>query len=330
MPISESKDAAPLSNLEVRVHHESIETRAVVDSEPVRVPRFLIEGEAGGPTLTITAAQHGRELNGIEAARRVIEQLPGEPLRGTVQVFPVVSPPSVHAVSQVVPGDTQNINRIWPGHADGTNTERIAAALAPLIVQADALVDLHGWTDWTVCATLCGSCEHELTHRMARAFGLPCTYCTTNGFQPGNLKTYAQQQGLLAIGAELTPQWRLSEPSVQGGVRGLMNVMRHLGMLPGEPALPETQWHYRADTPRETVNAAQAGLFTRSGEIGTWVEESALLGRLYDYQTLRCVQEVRAPIEGLLVNLGPCHNGVESNTVPEDAMLAEVWRAERW
>jgi len=309
------------------VRRELIDTAASYNGEPVRLPRIVIEGQAAGPTLTITAAQHGRELNGVEACRRLIDQLADTPLRGTVQIFPVVNPPAIDQVRQVVPGETQNLNRIWPGDENGTNTERLAAAVAPYIVESDWLIDLHGWSDWTVDVVLTGTADDPDVLDLARACGLGYVFCNVDGFQPGNLKTYARQHGVIPVGFELTPQWRLREAAVALGVRGLLNGLKHAGLIDGDPELPETQWRYQTDTEHAEVNAEQGGLFLQHATVGARVKQDELLGELVDYATLQVVQQVVSPIEGVLINLGPTRDGIETNTVTAGAMLAQVWAA---
>lgn len=136
------------------VRRRSIRTAAKFEGKPLSISRFIATAGVAGPTLTVTAAQHGREINGIESVRRLLEWIAGKPLRGTLQVFPVVNRPGVQAVQQTVPGESQNLNRVWPGSSDGTVTERIAAAIAPHVVRSDYLIDLHGWSNLTVPAAL--------------------------------------------------------------------------------------------------------------------------------------------------------------------------------
>lgn len=312
----------------LKVVHDMVETTAICEGHPVQIPRFVVEGHEPGPTLTITAAQHGRELNGIESVRRLLEWLPTQPLCGRLQVFPVVNPPAVMNVRQVVPGETQNINRIWPGDRQGTNTERIAAAVAPYITESDYLIDLHGWSNWTVDVVLTGTREPGPIMDIAKAFGLPFIFCNVEGFQPGNLKTFAKNHDVIAIGLELTPQWRLREEAVQYGFQGIQNVLIHLNMLPGSPKRPFKQWLYHTHTPHTDVIAEHAGLWVQNSIPGQPVQQNDLLGCLYSYETLKCIQKVHSPQNGILINIGPCHESIECNTIKAGNMLAQVWSAE--
>ncbi|GAG16382.1 unnamed protein product, partial [marine sediment metagenome] len=164
-----------------RIETYQVKTGARFAGKKVEIFRFLARGRREGPTVTITAAQHGRELNGIEVARRIMEWGQGKRLRGTLQVFPVVNPPAVEAVSQTVPGETQNLNRIWPGREKGTVTERIAAAVAPYVAESDYLIDLHCWSQWSVSTALISSLEGRPALDLARAFGLRFVFSNVRG-----------------------------------------------------------------------------------------------------------------------------------------------------
>ncbi len=312
------------------IHTEWIESTAVYQDERVRIFRFVARGAEAGPTLTVTAGQHGRELNGIEAARRLMRHIVDQPLSGTLQIFPMVNPPGIAAVSQEVPGESQNLNRIWPGDAAGTVTERIAAAVAPYVAGSDYLIDMHGWSDWSVCAMLLSATDGKAALELAQSFGLSCHYINLNGFQPGNLKTFASRNGVVPVGVELTPQWRLNPRHVDRGFDGLLGSLRHLGMLPGISSPAEVRYFYDGETEHVDMIAEAPGLYVQESSAGKWVDTGELLGYLYGLDSLDLLREVRAPCAGLLVNNGPClASGIESNIVPTGAMLAQVWQARR-
>ncbi|ERG96816.1 succinylglutamate desuccinylase/aspartoacylase family protein [Haloquadratum walsbyi] len=103
-----------------------------------------------GPTVYVQAAQHGIELNGPAALRRLHDRLCDMKLAGTVIVVPVMNPLAFDTRSYATPDeyDSQypNVNRVWPGADDGSFQQRIVAELWPLAVDADAAIDLHTGT----------------------------------------------------------------------------------------------------------------------------------------------------------------------------------------
>ena len=95
------------------------------------IPYVNVVGEAGeGPHLTVIAGVHGTEYASIAAARELLAELRPAELSGTVTVAPVINLPAFWARTPfVVPLDGKNLNRSFPGDADGSAAERIAAAV---------------------------------------------------------------------------------------------------------------------------------------------------------------------------------------------------------
>ena len=103
-----------------------------------------------GPTLYLQAAQHGIELNGPAALRRLHHTLLGTEIAGTVVVVPVVNPIAFDHRSYMTPSALDvlnpNLNRLWPGDPDGSLQERFVDRLWRLLEGADAAIDLHTGT----------------------------------------------------------------------------------------------------------------------------------------------------------------------------------------
>lgn len=102
-------------------------------------------GSAPGRTLAVTAGVHGCEYIGIQALRRLAEELDPAELSGNVLLLPLANPSGFYAgARQVVPEDGVNLNRAFPGNPNGTLSARLAFALErALYPAADLLADLH-------------------------------------------------------------------------------------------------------------------------------------------------------------------------------------------
>jgi predicted deacylase len=110
------------------------------------IPYVNVVGEAGeGPHLTVIAGVHGTEYASIAAARQLLAELRPAELSGTVTVAPVINLPAFWARTPfVVPLDGKNLNRSFPGDADGSAAERIAAAVTERLIKgSDYVIDLH-------------------------------------------------------------------------------------------------------------------------------------------------------------------------------------------
>ena len=106
---------------------------------------IFVCGKDVGKTLVITAGVHGCEYVGIEAAKRLSEVIDPLELRGNIILIPLLNINGFFQGSkQVIPEDNENLNRAFPGKADGTLSSRIAYAIETNIYPyADFLIDLH-------------------------------------------------------------------------------------------------------------------------------------------------------------------------------------------
>ena len=117
-----------------------------IDGHATKLPIFLINGAYDGPVLAITGGIHGAEYASIEAALRLAHSLDPAKLHGRVIVLPIVSMQAYKSRSiYIVPMDGKNLNRQFPGDAEGTASEQLAYWLTfNVFKQADYYVDLHG------------------------------------------------------------------------------------------------------------------------------------------------------------------------------------------
>ena len=285
---------------------------------PVETTVHVYEGDAEGPTLYVQAAQHGREINGTEVLRRVHERLvrDGPALAGRLVAVPVADPLTFDRVSYVTPESldavNSNMNRVWPGDADGSLHQRMAARLWEYARDADAIVDLHTGSPDMLTHTVFLAGDDE-SRALASAFGTDLLLAERAGEDAdaewvdrrfdGKLRVAATREGIPAVTPELAHNKQLVEPAVETGVAGVFDVLRHLGMLPGDPDPPADQRVARNHLGR--VRAADSGLFRPDddAELGREVSPGDRLGTLYDPATYETLQEVAATHAGVLYSV---------------------------
>ena len=96
-------------------------------------------------TLVVTAGVHGCEYVGIQAVQEILQELRPQELFGRVLLVPLVNAAGFYAGTDLVPADRNNLNRCFPGSAQGGVTQRMAYALEQVLYkEADFLLDLHG------------------------------------------------------------------------------------------------------------------------------------------------------------------------------------------
>jgi len=114
--------------------------------------------------------------------------------------------------------------------------------------------------------------------------------------------TVATERGIPAITVELSGQWDLYPKSVEEGYRGIVNLMRHLGMVEGELEPPKRRVVVERFLPVE-VRSPVEGLFLPFKDPGAEVKKEETLGRLVD--TLRLEEmDVKSPMDGVIFRIG--------------------------
>ncbi|MGM0388490.1 MAG: succinylglutamate desuccinylase/aspartoacylase family protein [Natrinema limicola] len=272
-------------------------------------------GGKPGPTLYVQAAQHGREINGTEVLRRFHERLPLESLSGTVIAVPVANPLTFDRVSYTTPEPfdsvNPNMNRVWPGDADGSLHQRMAARLWEYVTAADAVVDLHtGSPD--MLPHVVYSAGDDRSRSLAEAFGTDLLLAERAGDDApdawsqrdfdGKLRVTAADEGIPAITPELAHNKQILEGVVTDGVTGLLDVCRQLDLLPGAvPERDQTVAHNHAGQ----VTATESGLFRPNPtlEVGDVIEAGMPIGTVFHPTTYESRHEPCVDRDGLLYAL---------------------------
>lgn len=279
--------------------------RTRVGTTTVEMPVVLINGRRRGPTVCVTAGVHGAEYPGIEAAIRLSRSLGADAVRGAVIVVPIVNVPAFQRRAIYVnPLDGVNLNRVFPGNPAGTITEVMAAALFREVVQpADALIDLHGGdliealAAFTLYYESGKSSVDATSRRMAEVFGIE--YIVRSMALKGCAYQAAAAMGKPAILAEAGGQGILDEGSVQTHSKGLTNVLRHLGVLDGEPEVPGKPVKFLEST---WLSAEEGGIFYPAVAVGQPVEKGQVVGEFRDWFG-EPIARVEAPARGVILFL---------------------------
>lgn len=276
-----------------------------------------------GPTAYVQAAQHGIELNGTAAMRRLHHHLLTTDLAGTVIAVPVVNSLAFdhgsYVTPQAVDAVNPNCNRVWPGDDAGTLQERIVARLWKLIEPTDVVIDLHTGTP-DMLEHVRFQPGNRKSRTLAATFGADylLTDAPSNG-EPddgtadgdaaddepyqGKLRTAAARAGIPAIVPELSNSRQIDHDAARRGVRGLRNVLGELGMLREEPAPTPSQTILRNDEGRIGTDAS--GLFEPNPDVtvGDRVSAGTELGMVYCPSTFEERQRVTTSDAGVIYSL---------------------------
>ncbi|MEM7303453.1 MAG: succinylglutamate desuccinylase/aspartoacylase family protein, partial [Pseudomonadota bacterium] len=97
-----------------------------------------------GPTALLTGANHGDEYEGPIALQHLAATLDRSEITGRIIILPFMNLPAFAAATRCSPIDGRNMNRSFPGSADGSITEKICHFVTTeLVPAADLVLDFH-------------------------------------------------------------------------------------------------------------------------------------------------------------------------------------------
>ncbi|MBW0147956.1 succinylglutamate desuccinylase/aspartoacylase family protein [Marinobacter sp. CAU 1620] len=241
-------------------------------------PVLVVNGANAGPTLCLTGAIHGDELNGIEIIRRTMYDLDPEKLSGRVVGIPIVNLPGFQQGSRYLP-DRRDLNRHFPGSPDGSLADRIAHSLFENIIRrCNMLVDIHT-----------GSLKRTNLPQLRADMNNPDVATFTQGFDrmavvhstgsPGMLRSAAVEAGITTVTMEAGESHRIQEHQIEAGVNSLTSLMERQGMISRmfvwgdpEPVYYDSDW----------IRAQHGGILFSEVDLGARVSEGEILGYVAD------------------------------------------------
>jgi predicted deacylase len=290
---------------------------------PVSTPVLVVNGAKPGPSLCLTAAVHGDELNGIEIVRRVLHDIDPDKLSGSVIGVPIVNVQGFRRGSRYLP-DRRDLNRYFPGNPKGSAAARIAHALfTDVVAHCDALVDLHT-----------GSFERANLPQIRADLRNPDVVTLTLGFgsmvvlhsEPtvGTLRYAATSAGIPAVTVEAGGPSQLELAEVQHGVRGIETLLTTLGMVKKVRLWDDPEPVYYRST---WVRADNGGILLAAVGLGSKVRRGDLLGTIVDPMS-NAQSELRSPYAGRIIGMArnqvvmpgfaAFHVGIQTDDVFED------------
>lgn len=200
----------------------------------LQLPYTFASGVRPGPLLFVTGGIHGGEYVGIEAAIRFAKSLDPLLLTGRVAVLHLANPSAFFQKTQyIVPSDGKNLNRVFPGRAQGTAAERTAAVITEWAGSAAFWVDLHSGDlheallPFAIYSAGGAPAVTETSKLMAKAYGIP--HIVESNTIAGGSYAVAAKLGIPALLAESGGMGQLDEEAVQVHLTGLHNLLGALG-----------------------------------------------------------------------------------------------------
>jgi predicted deacylase len=257
----------------------------------------LVYGEvgAGGQRVLMVAGTHGDEGPWSALAIKALLQHPLSELKGRVRVIFTANALAAEVNARNSWIDSPNsfdLDSCFPGNPNGSHSERVAAAITPLMTDSDVILDLHGGGSWCVNAFVKRFAGSE---SLAEDMGAPFISNAPN--KQGGLTSYAKTLGIKVTNIEMGGRSRDEMLWCGRIVAGLERVLHNLGAiaLPRPPASAKKAIDVGKT---EALRARMGGIFVptlREDAVGTIVPAGTEMGKILDLHTLAELEVFTAP-----------------------------------
>ena len=257
---------------------------------------FVVRGQADGPTLFISGAIHGDEINGVEIVRRVLAKVDESTLKGTLIGVPIVNIFGFIRESRYLP-DRRDLNRSFPGSKRGSLASRIANLfMTEIVANSDYGIDLHTAAQGRFnLPHVRGDFADPVIYQLAGAFGAP-VYYHSKGLD-GTVRKASNKLGKPVILYEGGEAGRFEKGPINIGVNGILRVMKDLGMIKSAPRATKSL----EATGTKWVRARRGGLLRLDRLTGEQVKRRQKIGTVGDAVGESLVR-VSAPCDGIIIS----------------------------
>ncbi|MCB9915067.1 MAG: succinylglutamate desuccinylase/aspartoacylase family protein [Planctomycetes bacterium] len=268
---------------------------------PLYCPIVVLRGAHPGPTLGLSAAVHGDELNGIRIIHSLLGAIDPATLHGTLLCAPIVNVPAFQAEQRRFPEDHRDLNTVFPGKTGGLPSEQYARAFQTVFVEhLDYLVDIHTASRGRINTFYVRA---DLTSPEARELALLMhpTIVLHGKSGDGTLRSAARGRGVHAITVEAGNPEEFQGRMVDRGEQGVRRVLAALEMwrgpsekLPDAPPIlcRKSTW----------LRTRGGGLLVNEFRLGESVEKKQRLAHLVDPYGHE-LESYTAPTDGVVIGM---------------------------
>lgn len=263
-----------------------------------KIPVMIWRGAEPGPSVFVSAAVHGDEINGTGVIRQIIADQPFQLIKGALILVPVVNRLGFERHERYLP-DRRDLNRCFPGSASGSLASRLARAVfREIVLRCDYGIDLHtAAVRRTNFPNVRADMDDPKTAELARAFGAELI---VHGKGPvGSFRRSACKAGCPTIILEAGEVWKVEPTVLEYATRGVTNVLATLGMIDSEPKRPAYQ--LVADKTR-WVRASRGGFLRFHVAPGDIVKRGDLIATNTSLTGTE-LNTLKAPSDGIILGM---------------------------
>ncbi len=270
----------------------------------------LIPEKADGPMkrISIVTGIHGDELEGqfvcYELQRRINSQK--DKLTGIVDIYPAMNPLGIDSITRGLPAFDLDMNRLFPGNADGNMTEYLAAKIVEDVSGSDCVLDVHASNIYLteIPQIRINQLHEEQLVPLAKEANVD--FIWVHGASTVLESTFAyslNSTGTPVLVVEMGVGMRITQDLGNQLVDGIFNLMGKLGIWQGEIKAPRVPIISRDQDDVSFLNAKAGGIFIPSVKCWVLLNKGDLVGKIVDPLSGEVLDEVTAPVDGVLFTI---------------------------
>ncbi|MEL6253789.1 MAG: M14 family metallopeptidase [Bacteroidota bacterium] len=283
-------------------------------NQKTTLPITIFHGKEAGAVFGIVAGVHGYEYAPILAGQKLIDRIDTEQLKGTIILVQIANVESFLGRSPYVnPLDQKNLNRVFPGSAEGSITERIADYISQkVIARCDYFLDMHSGDAPEDLMPYCAYYHHddkkeisEQGRKLAKGMGFDhiIIFNTTSKdyIKEGNPSLYcsaeAFKQGIPSLDIECGKLGIIEDDLVEKVVDAVISVGKELKMIEGVPLTSSGAIFIEN---RAYMSSSHTGFFYPLKSSGDYISKGMKIGYITDFFN-RKLEDVYAKESGIIL-----------------------------
>jgi predicted deacylase len=231
---------------------------------------IIVLKNGDGPNVLLMAGNHGDEYEGQVTLMKLCRELNVADVRGRIIILPAANAPAARAGMRTSPIDGGNLNRSFPGDADGSPTQMIAHYIeATLLPRVEYVLDLHSggsslmYIPSTLMMRYGQDDKTDKAIELLRVFNAPIGYIGKFPGEDRTLSAAAQRAGVIHVGTELGGSGTVTPQALAIAERGVRRVLKHLGSTPAMVVTQEPQ-------PSRLMELGGSDYYVYSPDEGLW------------------------------------------------------------
>lgn len=273
-----------------------------------------------GPTVLVLGGNHGDEYQGQIAAMKLARELTPDMMTGRIILIPSLNFPAARAATRLSPLDGMNMNRAFPGQAEGCVTSQVAHFLTTILFPlSDVVIDIHSGgrsMEFLPCAHM--HLVSDMTQRRKMldamlAWNTDFAFLYADIAGTGLLPVEAENQGKVVVTTELGGGECIPASVHRIAQSGLRNVLIHVGLLRGQEQTRASLGRAptiltQALNREDYLLAPESGVFEVCVDLGTTVQQGDTVGWIHHLERPdREPERIVAQSSGYLVTMrAPC------------------------